>query len=123
MNELKNYERLAGDCCIGMLVIPKAKVDQAVAELEAERDAFEKSFNEMTDAYMQSQRALWLMTAEWADAMGLASCNIAIKLSSKERFFYHDEANREKNIKKYRHRQVVFYKYADYCRAKAEKDK
>lgn len=68
------------------------------------------------------RRALWLMTAEWAEAMGLASCNIAIKLSFKERFFYHDEANREKDIKKYRHRQVVFYKYADYCRAKAEEE-
>ena len=67
-----------------------------------------------------SHHALWLMTAEWADAMGLASCNIAIKLSVKERFFYNDEANREKDIKKYRHRQVIFYKYADYCRKKAE---
>lgn len=70
-----------------------------------------------------SYRALWLMTAEWAKGMGLASCNIAIKLSVKERFFYHDEANREKDIKKYRHRQVVFYKYADYCRKKAEEYK
>lgn len=70
-----------------------------------------------------TRRALWLMTAEWAEGMGLASCNIAIKLSVKERFFYHDEANREKDIKRYRHRQVVFYKYADYCRAKAEKFK
>ena len=70
-----------------------------------------------------SRHALWLMTAEWADAMGLASCNIAIKLSVKERFFYNDEANREKDIKKYRHRQVIFYKYADYCRKKAEEYK
>lgn len=69
------------------------------------------------------KRSLWLMTAEWAESMGLASCNIAIKLSLKERFFYHDEANREKDIKKYKHRQVVFYKYADYCRAKAEEYK
>lgn len=69
------------------------------------------------------KRSLWLMTAEWADGMGLASCNIAIKLSNKERFFYHDEANREKDIKKYRHRQVVFYKYGEYCRAKAEQCK
>lgn len=69
------------------------------------------------------RRNLWLMTAEWAEGMGLASCNIAIKLSFKERFFYHDEANREKDIKKYKHRQVVFYKYADYCRAKAEEYK
>lgn len=67
-----------------------------------------------------TRHALWLMTAEWAEGMGLASCNIAIKLSVKERFFYHDEVNREKDIKKYRHRQVVFYKYADYCRKKAE---
>lgn len=69
------------------------------------------------------KRALWLMTSEWAEAMGLASCNIAIKLSSKERFFYYDEVNREKDIKKYKHRQVVFYKYADYCRAKYEEYK
>lgn len=34
-----------------------------IAELEAERDAFEKSFNEMSEAYMKSQRALWLARA------------------------------------------------------------
>ena len=89
-------------------------------------DAKVSAYAESVDAGMRERRlncALWLMTAEWAEAMGLASCNIAIKLSVKERFFYHDEANREKDIKKYKHRQVVFYKYADYCRAKAEEYK
>lgn len=64
-------------------------------------------------------RALWLMTAEWAGAMGLASCNIANKFMSREKFEVGDDY-REKTIKKYRHRQVVFYKYADYCKYKAE---
>ena len=66
-----------------------------------------------------TKRALWLMTAEWAEAMGLASCNIANKFTSRENFEVGDDY-RNKTIKKYRHRQVVFYKYADYCRAKAE---
>jgi len=65
------------------------------------------------------KRALWLMTAEWADAMGLASCNIASKFMSRENFEVSDDY-RNKTIKKYRHRQVVFCKYADYCRQKAE---
>lgn len=79
--------------------------------------------SEADEEIRKAKRALWLMTAEWAEGMGLASCNIAIKLSVKERFFYNDEANREKDIKKYRHRQVIFYKYADYCRKKAEEYK
>jgi hypothetical protein len=83
-----------------------SEVDEAIADLKAENQRL--------------QRALWLMTAEWAKGMGLASCNIAIKLSFNEHFFYNDEANREKDIKKYRHRQVVFYRYADYCESKAE---
>lgn len=66
--------------------------------------------------------ALWLMTAEWAEAMGLASCNIANKFMSRESFEVSDDY-RNNTIKKYRHRQVVFYKYADYCRAKAEEYK
>ena len=100
----------------------KSDVDAVIAELKDERDAFEKSFNEMTEAFMQSQRALWLMTAEWAEAMGLASCNIASKFMSRERFEV-SEDYRNITIKKYRHRQVVFYKYADYCRQKAEEYK
>lgn len=98
----------------------KEDVDKLIEDLKAGHYA------DSVDSGMRERRlelALWLMTAEWADAMGLASCNIAIKLSVKERFFYHDEAIREKDIKKYRHRQVVFYKYADYCRAKAEEYK
>jgi len=68
------------------------------------------------------EHALWLMTAEWADAMGLASCNIASKFMSRENFEVSDDY-RNKTIKKYRHRQVVFCKYADYCRQKAEQFK
>ena len=68
------------------------------------------------------KRALWLMTAEWAEAMGLASCNIAAKFMSRENFEVSDDY-RKKTIKKYRHRQVVFYKYADYCRQKTEEFK
>ena len=40
------------------------RLKERIAELEAERDAFEKSFNEMSEAYMKSQRALWLARAE-----------------------------------------------------------
>ncbi|MBQ3720815.1 MAG: hypothetical protein II850_07525 [Fibrobacter sp.] len=114
----------------------KKDVDAAIAELKAENERLKKCEIWMKQHFYceeviacesaknrRLKRALWLMTAEWAEGMGLASCNIAIKLSFKERFFYHDEANREKDIKKYRHRQVVFYKYADYCRAKAEEYK
>ena len=103
------------------------EVDAAIAELKQKLEDVQASmYCDVVDANMDNRRlkrALWLMTAEWAEGMGLASCNIAIKLSVKERFYYHDEANREKDIKKYRHRQVVFYKYADYCRKKAEASK
>ena len=115
----------------------KVDVDEAIAELKSENERLKKRDEnasrifettnkeriELRDENFRINRALWIMTAEWAEGMGLASCNIAIKLSVKERFFYHDEANREKDIKKYRHRQVVFYKYADYCRKKAEEYK
>ncbi len=101
--------------------------DATIAKLNAKLESVQAStYVDSVDAGMRERRLkrdLWLMTAEWAEGMGLASCNIAIKLSFKERFFYHDEANREKDIKKYKHRQVVFYKYADYCRAKAEENK
>lgn len=102
----------------------KDAVDALLAEKDNEIESLKAShYTEMVDAGMRERRlrrALWNMTAEWAEGMGLASCNIAIKLSVKERFFYHDEANREKDIKKYRHRQIVFSKYADYCKKKAE---
>jgi len=62
------------------------------------------------------------MTAEWAEAMGLASCNIAAKFMSRENFEVGDDY-RQKTIKKYKHRQVVFCKYADYCRNKAKEYK
>lgn len=118
----------------------KAENESLKAELQKQKDAYseldamyQRDTGIACNAFGQgsvnckklraTRRALWLMTAEWAEGMGLASCNIAIKLSFKERFFYHDEANREKDIKKYRHRQVVFYKYADYCRKKAEEYK
>jgi hypothetical protein len=87
--------------------------------------------DEYTEFYSKSEadkeikrlkRALWFMTAEWADAMGLASCNIASKFMSRENFEVSDDY-RNKTIKKYRHRQVVFCKYADYCRQKAEQFK
>ena len=45
-----------------------AKLKQRIAELKAERDAFEKSFNEMTEEFMKSQRALWLARAKRAEA-------------------------------------------------------
>ena len=66
-----------------------------------------------------TRKALWTMTAYWAEAMGLASCNIANKFMSRENFEVGDDY-RQKTIKKYRHRQVVFYKYADYCKRKAQ---
>lgn len=85
--------------------------------------AVSEAFDNLDAENRALKRALWSMTAEWAEAMGLASCNIAIKLSFKERFFYIDEARRRKDINKYKHRQIVYYKYADYCRAKMEEYK
>lgn len=114
------------------LVYPKDEADKVIAELKAENDRLKKCKEWMkTHFYCEeilavekrehkaTKRALWLMTAEWAEAMGLASCNIANKFMSRENFEVGDDY-REKTIKKYRHRQVVFYKYADYCRSKAE---
>lgn len=46
----------------------KSDVDAVIAELKDERDAFEKSLNEMTEAFMQSQCALWLARAKRAFA-------------------------------------------------------
>ena len=51
-----------------------AKLKERIAELEAERDAFEKSFNEMTESFTQSQRALWLARAERAKVEQYAAC-------------------------------------------------
>lgn len=96
------------------------------AELKAKLESAQASmYADVVDAGMENRRlkrALWLMTAEWAEAMGLASCNIAAKFMSRENFEVGDDY-RQKTIKKYRHRQVVFCKYADYCRKKAEEYK
>lgn len=136
MSELK--ERILGQTmssygCDTKIYL-KSEADNVIAEKDEEIEQLRRklesakatAYAESVDAGMENRklkRALWLMTAEWAKGMGLASCNIAIKLSVKERFFYHDKTNREKDIKKYRHRQVVFYKYTDYCRKKAEEYK
>lgn len=117
-------------------VYKAAEVDAAIAELKRENESLVKCCKEYDSRQRiderikfnnakqlrSTKRALWLMTAEWAEAMGLASCNIAIKFMSQENFQVSDDY-RNKTIKKYRHRQVVFYKYADYCRQKAEKYK
>lgn len=101
-------------------------------ELKAENGSLRKAVSGWHDKYCNLQEKIdalecklacvtadkWLMTAEWAEAMGLASCNIAAKFMSRENFEVGDDY-RSKTIKKYRHRQVVFYKYADYCRRKA----
>ena len=95
-------------------------------KLKAENESIGKAlmtFEKVAAAKLRAtRRALWIMTAEWADAMCLASCNIANKYMSRDRFEV-GEDYREKTIRKYRHRQVVFAKYADYCRAKAEEYK
>lgn len=108
-------------------VYDKSEADNVIAELKQKlEDTQSTAYAENVDAGMRERklkRALWLMTAEWADAMGLASCNIAIKLSFKEHFFYIDEAHRRKDIGKHKHRQMVYYKYGEYCRAKAEEYK
>lgn len=93
------------------------------AQLKAKLESIQASmYADAVDLGMEIRRlkrALWLMTAEWAEAMGLASCNIANKFMSRENFEVSDEY-RNKTVKKYRHRQVVFYKYADYSRQKAK---
>lgn len=110
----------------------KARIAELEAENENTRDALGGTtiaYKQVCDEYEQcdkelraTKRALWLMTAEWAEAMGLASCNIANKFMSRENFEVGDDY-RNNTVKKYRHRQVVFYKYADYCRHKAEEYK
>ena len=75
--------------------------------------------SEVDKEIRKMKRSLWLMTAEWAEAMGLASCNIANKFMSRGNFEVSDDY-RNNTVKKYRHRQVVFYKYAEYCRKKSE---
>lgn len=119
------------------LVYPKDEADKVIADLEDKLQAANKQLENIINSASSimlfqdkvndnkctelnaTKRALWLMTAEWAKAMGLASCNIANKFTSRENFEVGDDY-RNKTIKKYRHRQVVFYKYADYCSAKAE---
>ena len=109
----------------GALYYGKAEADRYIAELKAEitrKEGVEKRwFDRCMEARAENvklKRALWLMTAEWAEAMGLASCNIANKFMSRENFEVGDEY-RSNTVKKHRHRQVVFYKYADYCRQKS----
>jgi len=105
--ELKgDNERLRGESC---------KLTDGCLRLKQCRKENANIADELSD----TRRTLWNMTAEWADAMCLASCNIAAKFMSRDRFEV-GEDYREKTIRKYRHRQVVFANYADYCRAKAE---
>jgi hypothetical protein len=118
------------------LYYDKNEVDAAIDELKANKQNLEdlvayfqkkaSDFHLMSDIrrvrIKEKTRALWIMTAEWAEAMGLASCNIANKFMNRENFEVGDDY-RQKTIKKYRHRQVVFYKYADYCKNKAKEYK
>ena len=122
------------------LVYPKDEADKVIADLEDKLQAANKQLENIINSASSimlfqdkvndnkctelnaTKRALWLMTAEWAEAMGLASCNIANKFMSRENFEVSDDY-RNNTVKKYRHRQVVFYKYADYCRHKAEEYK
>ena len=117
-------------------VYARHDVDLVIADLKSENERLNKELNEwihsaanrpivigkLRNELRDTQRAMWLMTAEWADAMGLASCNIANKFMSRENFEVGNDY-RNNTVKKYRHRQVVFYKYADYCRQKAEEYK
>lgn len=118
------------------LFYAKADVDTAIDELKANKQNLEdliayfqkkaSDFQLMSDIrrvrIKEKTRALWIMTAEWAEAMGLASCNIANKFMNRENFEVGNDYC-QKTIKKYRHRQVVFYKYADYCKNKAKEYK
>lgn len=66
MSELKADNTFVfGEEC---LAYKKEDADKVIAEKETERDAFEKSFNEMTEAFMQSKRALYLAMAKRAFA-------------------------------------------------------
>ena len=114
----------APEACVEEVYL-KSEADTVIAELEEKlglcKEGWAESDEVNSHLYAElciARRALWLMTAEWAEAMGLASCNIAAKFMSRENFEVSDDY-RSKTIKKYRHRQVVFYKYADYCRRKA----
>ena len=126
MSELKAY-RIKG-VTLGDFhdVYIKSEVDAAIAELKAKlEDVQATAYAESVDAGMENRRlkrALWIMTADWAEGMGLASCNIANKFMNRENFEVGDDY-RQKTIKKYKHRQVVFYKYADYCKNKAKEYK
>ena len=79
----------------------KSDVDAVIAELKDERDAFEKSFNEMTEAFMQSQRALCLARAYIMGLLQMDFQRIAYKtksesvkrnlLSKRNKFYKHKE--------------------------------
>lgn len=101
--------------------VEKQKAENA--ELKQKLEVVQATaYEESMDAGVENwklRKALWLITAEWAEAMGLASCNIANKFMIRENFEVSDDY-RNKTIKRYMHRQVVFYKYADYCRKKVE---
>ena len=116
MSELKAYIGPAPDEKGLADYYLKSEADKVIAEKDAKILALDA---EVFKQIHRLNRELWLMTAEWAEAMGLASCNIANKFMSRENFEVSDDY-RNKTIKRHRHRQVVFYKYADYCRKKAE---
>lgn len=88
-------------------------------DLKRQNDVLEQECRVAHSKVLDMKCELWRMTAEWADAMGLASCNIAAKFMCRENFEV-GENYRKRLIEKYRHRQVVFCKYADYCRKKME---
>ena len=110
------------DATIEKLKANKQNLEYHVAYFQKKASDFQLMSDIRRVRIKEKSRALWLMTAEWAEAMGLASCNIANKFMSRENFEVGDDY-RQKTIKKYRHRQVVFCKYADYCRNKAKEYK
>ena len=126
--ELDDHKKQLSRCC----AIKENEIKELINKIhdlkviisqkeDATNEAVDKAFN-IKKERDSTKRALWLMTAEWAEAMGLASCNIANKFTSRENFEVGDDY-RNNTVKKYRHRQVVFYKYADYCRQKAGEHK
>ena len=110
------------DATVEKLKANKQTLEDFVAYFQKKASYFQLMSDICRVRIKEKSRALWLMTAEWAEAMGLASCNIASKFMSRENFEVGDDY-RNKTVKKYRHRQVVFYKYADYCRKKAKEYK
>ena len=93
-----------------------AKLKERIAELEAERDSFEKSFNEMTEAYMKSQRALWIARAELCHRLDVDEYLRKHKKSHYfENFFTWNEACVAM--------EVAMCEIESVCRAKAEEYK